>query len=97
MGASKMSGPLVARDEAYRKYLDAAGEGIIGMTYSIKGNAEEPSVSVNPLSMVTPGILRRIFEGRMPDAANAPSNAKPAPVTVTPQSPGATAPQKPTR
>lgn len=53
------------------------GEGIIGMTYTVAGNADEPRVSVNPLSMVTPGILRRIFEGRMPDAANAPSNAKP--------------------
>jgi len=53
------------------------GEGIIGMTYTVAGNADEPRVSVNPLSMVTPGILRRIFQGRMPDAANAPSNAKP--------------------
>jgi hypothetical protein len=61
------------------------GEGIIGMTYTVAGNADEPKVSVNPLSMVTPGILRRIFEGRMPDAANAPSNAKPAPVTITPE------------
>jgi len=59
------------------------GEGIIGMTYTVAGNADEPRVSVNPLSMVTPGILRRIFEGRMPDAANAPSNAKP-PAQQTP-------------
>ena len=66
------------------------GEGIIGMTYSVAGDPEEPRISVNPLSMVTPGILRRIFEGKMPDAANAPSNAKPAPVTVTPQNPAPT-------
>jgi hypothetical protein len=59
------------------------GEGIIGMTYTVAGNADEPRVSVNPLSMVTPGILRRIFQGRMPDAANAPSNAKP-PAPQTP-------------
>jgi hypothetical protein len=64
------------------------GEGIIGMTYSVAGNADEPKVSVNPLSMVTPGILRRIFEGRMPEAANAPSNARPSPVTITPENPG---------
>jgi len=68
------------------------GEGIIGITYTVAGNADEPTVSVNPLSMVTPGILRRIFEGRMPDAANAPSNAKPAPVTITPENSGATPP-----
>lgn len=71
------------------------GEGIIGMTYTVAGNADEPKVSVNPLSMVTPGILRRIFEGRMPDAANAPSNAKPAPVTVTPGGASPTPPSKP--
>jgi hypothetical protein len=59
------------------------GEGIIGMTYTVAGNADEPRVSVNPLSMVTPGILRRIFQGRMPDAANAPSNVKP-PAPQTP-------------
>jgi hypothetical protein len=55
------------------------GEGIIGMTYSVTGNADEPNVSVNPLSALAPGILRRIFEGKMPNAAQAPSNApKPA-------------------
>ncbi len=51
------------------------GEGIFGVTYSVKGNADQPSVSVNPLAMLTPGILRRIFQGRMPTAAQAPSNA----------------------
>jgi hypothetical protein len=62
------------------------GEGIIGMTYSVSGNADEPSVSVNPLSALAPGILRRIFEGRMPNAANAPSNAPkpPAPAAAPP-------------
>ncbi|MEJ0026071.1 MAG: AsmA-like C-terminal domain-containing protein [Rhizomicrobium sp.] len=55
------------------------GEGIIGMVYSVEGNADEPQVSINPLSMVTPGFFRRIFEGDMPSAANAPSNAAPAP------------------
>lgn len=50
------------------------GEGIFGMTYTVSGNADEPQVSVNPLSALAPGILRRIFEGRMPNAAQAPSN-----------------------
>jgi hypothetical protein len=58
------------------------GEGIIGMTYSVSGNADEPSASVNPLSALAPGILRRIFEGKMPVAPNAtPAPAKPSPVT----------------
>lgn len=50
------------------------GEGIIGMTYSVSGNAGEPSISVNPLSALAPGIFRRIFEGRIPNASQAPSN-----------------------
>ena len=38
------------------------GEGVFGMTYSINGRAEQPRVGVNPVSALTPGILRRIFE-----------------------------------
>lgn len=38
------------------------GEGVFGMTYSINGPAEAPRVGVNPVSALTPGILRRIFE-----------------------------------
>jgi len=46
------------------------GEGIVGITYSVKGPAGDPQVLVNPLSIVTPGIFRQIFEftGRTPDA-----------------------------
>lgn len=38
------------------------GEGVFGMTYSINGHAGEPRVGVNPVSALTPGIFRRIFE-----------------------------------
>ncbi len=38
------------------------GEGIIGLTYQARGDLDEPDVVVNPLSMLTPGIFRRIFE-----------------------------------
>jgi hypothetical protein len=38
------------------------GEGVFGMTYSINGPAAQPRVGVNPVSALTPGILRRIFE-----------------------------------
>ena len=51
------------------------GEGIIGVvTYSVTGNADEPNISANPLSALAPGILRRIFQGSIPNAANAPTN-----------------------
>jgi len=57
------------------------GEGVFGMTYSIHGNADQPDIDINPLSVLTPGIFRRIFEGRMPNSAQAPSNqAPPAPI-----------------
>lgn len=38
------------------------GEGVFAMTYSINGRAGQPRVGVNPVSVLTPGILRRIFE-----------------------------------
>lgn len=38
------------------------GEGIFSLTYSVDGTLEEARVAINPLSAVTPGILRRIFE-----------------------------------
>ena len=53
------------------------GEGIIGMTYSATGPADEPQVSMNPLSVLTPGILRRIFQGAMPTAPIQANTAAP--------------------
>lgn len=38
------------------------GEGVVGLTYSMNGPSDAPRVGVNPLSALTPGILRRIFE-----------------------------------
>ena len=38
------------------------GEGLFGVSFSIGGTREKPQVSVNPLSALTPGILRRLFE-----------------------------------
>jgi len=44
----------------------AAGSGIFAATYTMSGPSADPSVSVNPLSVLTPGILRRIlFEGSL--------------------------------
>jgi uncharacterized protein YhdP len=70
------------------------GEGVFGMTYSINGNVAEPRVGVNPVSALTPGIFRRIFEPlqrsqpapQMPPEEPAPAGA------VTAQSGGASAP-----
>lgn len=35
--------------------------GLVAATYTVKGKTEKPSVMVNPLSVLTPGILRRIL------------------------------------
>ncbi|WP_421876897.1 AsmA-like C-terminal domain-containing protein [Pacificispira sp.] len=39
------------------------GDGLIGAAYSMSGPMEDPSVSVNPLSVIAPGFLRKVFEG----------------------------------
>jgi hypothetical protein len=50
------------------------GEGIFGVTYSMSGPTDQLKLSYNPLSILTPGIFRRIWEGAMPNASKAPSN-----------------------
>jgi hypothetical protein len=70
------------------------GEGIFGMTYNVSGNADEPEVSVNPLAALAPGIFRRIFLGRMPTPAQAPSNA---PKPSAPAKPATTPPPQGTQ
>ncbi len=49
------------------------GEGVIGMTYAVNGPVAAPRVGVNPLSALTPGILRRIFEPIAPRRREAPT------------------------
>lgn len=39
------------------------GEGLFGFTYRLTGLADSPRVSVNPLSILTPGPFREIFRG----------------------------------
>ncbi len=53
------------------------GEGVVGITYTVKGSAGNPRVLVNPLSIVAPGIFRQIFEltGRTPNNLRPPSQS----------------------
>ncbi len=37
------------------------GEGLVGFNYELKGPASAPRVSVNPLSILTPGMFRELF------------------------------------
>lgn len=38
--------------------------GLIGVTFKLEGDADQPSVQINPLSVIAPGIFRSIFEFR---------------------------------
>lgn len=42
-------------------------QGVFGITYAIQGSMAQPQVLVNPLSMLTPGILRGIMEMTSPN------------------------------
>ncbi|MDP2621498.1 MAG: AsmA-like C-terminal domain-containing protein [Hyphomicrobiales bacterium] len=41
-------------------------EGLVALTFAITGSTSDPQVTVNPLSVVTPGILRKIFNFGQP-------------------------------
>lgn len=43
------------------------GEGLFGFNYRIAGTADNPSVGVNPLSILTPGAFRQIFRSAPPE------------------------------
>jgi hypothetical protein len=59
------------------------GEGLFGVGFVIEGAMGRPQLIVNPFSMLTPGILRQIFE------------TNPAGQTVTPRAGNTSAPVKP--
>ncbi len=42
-------------------FLTRPGEGLIGFNYTLGGTPEDPQVSVNPLSALTPGLFRELF------------------------------------
>lgn len=44
--------------------INRKGEGLVALSYSVSGPTSSPAVAVNPLSALTPGVLRRMFEGR---------------------------------
>jgi len=42
--------------------LGGDGQGLFAANYRVTGSAADPQVSVNPLSALTPGFLRRLFQ-----------------------------------
>ena len=55
------------------------GEGLIAVSYSVKGAVEDPQVAVNPLTALTPGFLRKIFTSAPEITENQSSPASRAP------------------
>jgi hypothetical protein len=45
-------GPLLSGGE---------GEGLFAMSYTVTGPFDKPDISANPLSMLAPGFLRKLF------------------------------------
>jgi len=63
--------------------LLGGASGLIAATYSMKGPSNDPNIMVNPLSVLAPGIIRRIlfeggYESKIPER-NTPAGSAPAP------------------
>lgn len=43
-------------------FVGKEGEGVFAARFSVKGPTDNPEVGVNPLSLLTPGFLRNLFE-----------------------------------
>jgi len=75
MSSVLASAPLVGELLTSRR-----GEGVIGMTFSVSGPFDQTRVVANPLSVLAPGVFRRLFEGpsarRAPDAPDADRRAR---------------------
>ena len=52
LGQIPLLGPILTGGE---------NEGMFAATYSVKGALADPNVSVNPLSALAPGLLRKVF------------------------------------
>jgi hypothetical protein len=49
------------------------GEGLVGVTFAVRGPLDQPQFLVNPLSILAPGIFREMFEFRARELPPAPS------------------------
>ncbi|MFK7753266.1 MAG: AsmA-like C-terminal region-containing protein [Sedimentitalea sp.] len=59
--------------------LTRKGEGLVGFSYRLTGAAQDPKVSVNPLSALTPGLLREVFRAPTPTVDGVPATRRPDP------------------
>jgi hypothetical protein len=60
--------PFYLLNSLGRIFSPRDGEGLVGFNFDLKGDAENPEVGVNPLSILTPGVFREIFRRPPPEA-----------------------------
>ena len=58
---------MIGRIPLIGDILTGGSGALIAATYTIRGPTREAEVSINPLSVLTPGILRRIFFENVPE------------------------------
>jgi hypothetical protein len=61
-------------------FVSRQGEGVFATTYSARGSLYKMRINANPLAMVAPGVLRRIFENPAeppPENIGAPADSAP--------------------
>lgn len=54
--------------------ISRRGEGVIGFNYALRGPNDNPRVTVNPLSALTPGFLRGVMRSPPPQAPSTSSS-----------------------
>ncbi len=66
-----------------------SGGGIIAASFGVKGKLSDPDISVNPVSLLTPGILRSLFfsngDSNEKSEGEEKTQAEPEPVAPVPQ------------
>jgi AsmA-like C-terminal region len=55
-----------------------SNEGVIGVTYEVVGTPDKPSMRVNPISAMMPGVFRKIFEFNTGKQQNTPIDELPS-------------------
>jgi AsmA-like C-terminal region/Protein of unknown function len=58
-------------------FLGGSNEGLFGVTYEVVGTTDKPTLRVNPLSAIFPGVARKIWDfntGKQNGSAEFPSN-----------------------
>lgn len=47
------------------------GEGVFSFVYRVKGLSSDPKITVNPLSVFAPGVVREVFRKKIPEVGKA--------------------------